>query len=66
MIINQDKYACRFCEGIVCAPGGKKGRLPIRDCDKCGHNPEVAQARLQEYCRTHNISIPEEKQAQNS
>lgn len=38
---NYTSPGCRFNpEGIQCDPNG-------RHCDRCGHNPEVAAARLQ-------------------
>ena len=58
MFINQDKNACPYNEGITCGPKDKKGRRVERNCEKCGHNPEVAKARLQEYCEKHNIEFP--------
>ena len=39
---NKDLYTprCRFNDGVVCNE---------QHCDKCGWNPEVAQARRLEY-----------------
>lgn len=32
------KYQCRFSRGVICDD---------MDCGRCGHNPEVAQKRLE-------------------
>ena len=38
-------------ENVFCRPDQ-------RHCDRCGWNPQVAQARLEKFCKEHGISLP--------
>lgn len=38
-------------EGVFCRP-------EQRNCDRCGWNPAVAQARLEKFCQERGISVP--------
>ena len=53
--------SCKFCEGVHCSPYDSKGRRTDRNCEKCGHNPEVARKRTEEFCQKHGITIPKVK-----
>lgn len=52
---NQADFpACRYNPGVCCNP-------TMRNCDECGWNPEVANARLKRFCIAHKMQLPEEK-----
>ena len=62
MIQKQKKYACPFNEGVVCRPTDSHHRRIEQNCEKCDWNPEVAKARLEEFCNRYGIRIPENLQ----
>ena len=43
--------SCKFTEGVRCPLTG-------RHCERCGHNPEVAEKRLRAFCREQGIALP--------
>ena len=45
------RYSCTYNEGVVCHP-------TVRPCETCGWNPEVARARLEEFCKEMGIAVP--------
>ena len=47
--------SCRFTEGVSCS-------VMNRQCWKCGHNPVVARARLEAFCKKHGIDVPNRKE----
>lgn len=44
-------YSCIHNEGVGC-------HVTKHNCETCGWNPEVAQKRLEEYCRKNHIPYP--------
>lgn len=46
--------SCPLNEGVVCWPGE-------RNCSGCGWHPFIAKKRLEHYCSTHGVRVPEEK-----
>ena len=42
---------CPHNEGVPCSIIG-------RHCEKCGWNPEVAEARIEKFCNEHGIPYP--------
>lgn len=42
---------CPHNDGVICYPGE-------RQCDRCGWDPEVGQARLEKFCKQHGIAVP--------
>lgn len=53
--------SCRFTEGVRCSNYDSHGRRIGRNCETCGHNPEVAKERLEKYCKKHGITIKAEE-----
>lgn len=47
-----DAPSCPLNEGVICWP-------ETRRCDRCGFNPVVAKARLEETCNRLGIELPE-------
>ena len=45
------QYSCKYNEGVVCSPTN-------RTCGTCGWNPDVAKARLEEFCKKLGIAAP--------
>lgn len=41
------KHPCPFNKWVECGPYDENGRRVERNCNACGWNPEVAEARLE-------------------
>lgn len=52
---NPDAPTCPHNEGVVCWPSE-------RICETCGWDPNVAEARLEKFCRIHHIPVPHHEQ----
>ena len=48
MIVNQDKNACPYNDGVVCESVDRYGNEIPRYCEACGWNPDVARERLEQ------------------
>ena len=51
---KKDSTICAFNDAVTCT-------RKERPCAGCGWNPNVAKARLNRYCITHKVEVPEPK-----
>ena len=49
---------CKFNPAVTCADRDHHGRMRTTDCSICAWNPEVAKARLEQFCAEHGIPVP--------
>lgn len=43
--------SCQYNEGVACP-------VANRNCKRCGHNPDVAKARMQKYREARSPKVP--------
>ena len=48
---NEVDHTCPKNEGVICTTMNPH-------CERCGWDPEVAQARLEKFCKKHGIAYP--------